>query len=170
MTRVLLVLAFLACNVRADEGKPVRLKAEDGRAIAGTYWAPKRKAAAHLDAIAAVRWLSKKHKRVGIVGAGLGCSAAFDAARAHPNEVAALLGMTPRAADGKLLPRTLPVAIVAHREDSKALAASVQGARDVRKGEPKGIGGWQGPPLGLAESPRVLVPRRPAGGAHRLRA
>jgi len=168
MTRVLLVLAFLACNVRADEGKPVRLKAEDGRAIAGTYWAPKRKAAAavvllpdaggtradfapliphmlarqlavlaidpraggeqkaaaHLDAIAAVRWLSKKHKRVGIVGAGLGCSAAFEAARAHPKEVAALLGMTPRAADGKLLPKTLPIALVAHREDAKSLAAS----------------------------------------------
>ena len=90
-------------------------------------------AAMHQDAIAAVRWLARKHKRVGIIGASVGCSVALDTARRYPREVAALLCMTPgklylglgSVAHGERIPKAIPVALVAHRDEAKMGGATL---------------------------------------------
>ncbi len=106
---------------------------------------PKVFAAMHEDAIAAVRWLAKEGgcdpRRIALVGAGLGGSVAVDAARRHPDLVAAVLEMTPSArslgldtlANVKGLPAETPLLLLAHRADLALGASELVAARPATR-------------------------------------
>lgn len=97
--------------------------------------------AMHKDAIAAVRWLAKEGKcdakRIALVGASVGSCIAVDAARRHPDEVAAVLCMSPVAkslgldtlAHLKTLPATTPLLLLTHRSEIDAGAQKIADAR-----------------------------------------
>src|SRR6185503_7103627 len=55
--------------------------------------------AMHLDAEAAIAWLVKEQKtpktRIGLLGASVGCSVAIDTAVRNPDDVAAVVCLTP---------------------------------------------------------------------------
>lgn len=92
-------------------------------------------AAMHHDAIAAVRWLAQKGgcdpQRIVLVGASVGGAVALDAAARHAKEVAGVLWLSPGSrylgldaeARVKALPPTLPLMLVAHRDEAKAARA-----------------------------------------------
>ena len=120
-------LAVLAIDLRGHGESAAKLADRVAARDAGLF------AAMHQDAIAAVRWLARKHKRVGVVGASVGCSVAIDAARRHPKEVVAVLCMTPgklylgldSVAHGKEVPKAISVAFVAHRDEAKVGATAL---------------------------------------------
>jgi pimeloyl-ACP methyl ester carboxylesterase len=113
-----------------------RVKARDGALFAQTW----------RDVLGAIRWLVEEGgcdpKRIGLVGASVGASVALDAARRHPDRVAAVLGLTPgakylgldAAAHAAALRADLPVAFVVHRDEADG-AAPVWGALLAARGD-----------------------------------
>jgi pimeloyl-ACP methyl ester carboxylesterase len=103
----------------------------------------------HDDVLAAVTWLAteagRDPKRIGLVGASVGCSVALHAAALHPEQVAAVLCLSPgrkylgvdslaHAAD---LAAGLPLMLVAHKDETEGaeeIADVVRAARHEVEG------------------------------------
>jgi pimeloyl-ACP methyl ester carboxylesterase len=92
------------------------------------------------DAIGGVRWLVKTGKcdpkRIALVGASVGCSVAIDTARQYPDEIAAVLCLSPGAnylglnsvEHGKTYPAKVPLLLAVHQGEIDAGAKRIHEA------------------------------------------
>ena len=117
--------------------------------------------AMHKDLRAAIGWLAKEGgcdpERIVLVGAGAGFSVALDAARRHPEEVAALVGLSPVGAALGLdpqtclakLPDTLPMLLLVQKDEVGLCADATRDQRPALRlvvyDEPRPEGEAAGP-------------------------